>query len=517
MSSVQTTGGPMPAALAPGFGSPTLEAGAALQDAEKLRRAGDFKRAIAVCERLLGAFPDYYGALQVLALVLSEAGKHQAALLPAIRAAMVNPRDSYAAWFLSTLYSELGAEEMALRSVRQALELKPEEPGALTTLGTIYKDAREYELAAAAYKSALHIDPAIVEAWLGLASSLEHIGDLSGAVAALEEVIAGDISAPIGALAALSQLPSSLHKVDILALLEKHQRPDFKSEERASIVPFVRGAVLDRAGRHAEAWKEFVTANSMVYPTHREEARKRARSQRDFLSMQARDPALDESAISDETPMPLFILGPSRSGKSTLEQLAAQLDGVRRGFETTFVRSATKRTFHSGGLPPSGHPYRLPDWLDERFRESLQQELSQKANGDRIFTSTNPGILQDVYRIASIIPNARFVFVKRDADDVAFRIFAKKYKSGNSYAYHIHTIREFVSWYHRMIDVLLEKLPGRSILVTYEDMVTDPRGALAAAARLCGLPEPNGDLPPIGDDRGCSEPYRKWMEEALRS
>jgi tetratricopeptide (TPR) repeat protein len=179
MSSVQMTGGPVPAALAPGFGSPTLEAGAALQEAEKLRRAGDFKRARAICERLLGAFPDYHGALQVLALVLSETGKHEAALLPAIRAAMINPRDSYPAWFLSTLFSELGADEMALHTVQRALELKPDDPGALTTLGTLYRNLREYELSAAAFKAALAIDPSIEEARTGIASALEQLGSIA--------------------------------------------------------------------------------------------------------------------------------------------------------------------------------------------------------------------------------------------------------------------------------------------------------------------------------------------------
>jgi hypothetical protein len=48
-------------------------------------------------------------------------------------------------------------------------------------------------------------------------------------------------------------------------------------------------------------------------------------------------------------------------------------------------------------------------------------------------------------------------------------------------------------------------------------MVTDPAGALRAAAELCDLPVEHGPLPEIGDDRGCAVPYRNLMDTALRS
>jgi hypothetical protein len=86
------------------------------------------------------------------------------------------------------------------------------------------------------------------------------------------------------------------------------------------------------------------------------------------------------------------------------------------------------------------------------------------------------------------------------------------YKSDNIYAYDIGEIREHLTWYHQMIDALVERLPVRSLVVHHEDMITDPATALASAAEICGLTKPAKTLPQLGDERGCAKPYQASME-----
>ena len=50
----------------------------------------------------------------------------------------------------------------------------------------------------------------------------------------------------------------------------------------------------------------------------------------------------------------------------------------------------------------------------------------------RVFTNTHPVHIQGVLRVASILPDARFVFMKRDIDDITLRVFMTKYLSGNA-------------------------------------------------------------------------------------
>jgi hypothetical protein len=91
------------------------------------------------------------------------------------------------------------------------------------------------------------------------------------------------------------------------------------------------------------------------------------------------------------------------------------------------------------------------------------------------------------------------------------RIFMRKYAGGNAHAYNLESIREHVTWYHQMMDLLAEKLPNAVRIIHYEDMVADPAGALQVAAELCSLALPEGQLPPIGNDSGCAAPYLDFM------
>src|SRR5262249_18343870 len=109
-----------------------------------------------------------------------------------------------------------------------------------------------------------------------------------------------------------------------------------------------------------------------------------------------------------------------------------------------------------------------------------------------------------------------FVFMRRDPDDTLLRIYIRKYQKGNPYAYDLKAARDYVAWYHEMMDLLAEKLPDIVRIINYEDMVSDPAAALRVVADLCNVPMRHGPLPKIGNDRGCAEPYREFMAAALK-
>ena len=91
----------------------------------------------------------------------------------------------------------------------------------------------------------------------------------------------------------------------------------------------------------------------------------------------------------------------------------------------------------------------------------------------------------------------------------------RKYRSGNAHAYDLEAAREYILWYHHMIDLLAEKFPELVRVMRYEELVADPASALRVAADLCGLPMPGEPLPKIGDDCGCAQPYRQFMAAEL--
>jgi tetratricopeptide (TPR) repeat protein len=499
-----------------GTADPLTDTFQQLERVEALRQRGQLDQARTACELLVARHPEYFGALYTLGLIYADKGHYPQALGCLVRAVMLNPQSWKALTALTTVYLELGAGEMAAITLEQARQLEPEEPGILLTLGEIYREDCEYELAQDTYRKALAADRSLEPATIGLAVCCAYLGRHSEAAELLESVIKrGHSSHTI--LVELLNLKSSCVTVDVLSELEKIVRPE--NEDAAhfeSAAAFVRATVMDRCGRHVEAWDQMVAANRTHYAHWREEAAALAKTQRANLA-QLQTKSIKVKGDTGGLPLSLFILGPSRSGKTTMETLVASLAGVKRGFENPNVENAIRRTFQTASLLTSKMFEVLPPKLDPLCGDLYQKELARRAGHAKVFTNTHPARIHDVARVAAAFPNVRFIFIKRDIEDNMLRIFMRKYREANAYSYDLKSIRDHLIWYHQMIDVLAEKLPNIVRVIRYEDIVADPATALEKAKDLCGLSAGGVSLPDIGDDRGCAVPYRQWMTAALNS
>jgi tetratricopeptide (TPR) repeat protein len=503
-------------AAATGGFDPLSETRAQLQKAEQLRLRGEIERARAICEPLVTRHGNYFGALHTLGLIHADKGNLPMALALLVRAVMLNPRSWATLKALGDIYLRLGAPEMAASTLEQARAIKPE-AGILATLGRIHRERCDYQLAADVYREALAIEPASEAASLGLAVCCIDLGLHSEAARLLEGLIRRGTRSP-GMLLDLLALPPSLVTVDILSELGKVAR--CKGEDEAdfeSSVAFIRAGCLDRAGRHAEAWEHLVKTNRTMHLARGEELRELTEVQEASL-LQLRDAALRPAASrgSDKRTISLFILGPSRSGKTSLETMLASLDGVRRGYENPILEEALRRTFQSAGFLTTSDFSALPPHLYPLCGEIYLDDLARRAGQARVFTLTHPAHIHVVARIAAAVPDSRFLFVKRERDDNALRIYMRKYKVA-PYAYDLRSIYAHLGWYDQMIDLAAERLPGMARVVQYEEMVADPAAALRIAAELCGLDAPDAPAPAMGDDRGCAAPYRQLMDAAMES
>jgi len=498
-----------------GTSDPSEEAYRQLEKAEALRQQEQFDRALTLCQPLVARYPDYYGALYTLGLIYADKRQYPQALGFLVRAVMLNPRSWKALTALSAVYLELGASEMASQTLEQARLLNPQDPSIFTTLGEIYRADREYELAYPAYRAALDLDQTLEIAGIGLGMCCMHLGRYSEAAEVFEGLVKRG-KRSLTALTALAELPRSLVSVDVLAEIVKAS-PDKNADkmEFDTAVALIKAAALDKADRADEAWQLLTAANRSIYLARQQDVREVNETQRASLEQLKRQRIRPFAGGNTGKTISLFILGPSRSGKTTIEALMAMLTGVKRGYENPIVENAVRRTFQSAGLLTERAFERLPPALDGQCREIYTDELVRRAGSAKVFTNTHPARIYDAGRIASAFPDVRFIFVKRNLDDNLLRIFMRRYAVGNSYSYNLKSARQHIEWYHQMIDALAEKLSQITRVVQYEDVIAAPAAMLEAGAELCGLSMTDMTVPILGDDRDCSKPYRALMATAL--
>ena len=495
---------------------PFVETRARLQNAEQLRQLGQTERAAAICEELVRQHPRYMGALHTLGLLCAEKKEYLRALGFLNRAAMLNPRHWKTLRALSDVYLKLGAHKLAAQVLETAQEINPEDAGILETLGEIYHSQREYELAAEALSKALSIDATLAAAEFRLGQCRVYLGQYAEAAKSLQNA-ANQLPGQLTPLFWLAELPNTFINADLLPRIDKAVRSNRQDAvDSENLACFARAAVLDKTGRYAEAWEQLVTGNRAAIRERRENCEWELRRQREIFervrkgrfNIRGGTPGRGRNAVS------LFILGPSRSGKTTMERLLSAVDGVKRGYENPIALDAVRNAFQDGNYLESDSYENLPRELEKSCREFYLDDLERRAPGSKVFTNTDPRRIADAARIAAIVPNVRFIFVKRDLDDITVRIYMKRYARGYDFSYDIETIRQYVTWYYRMIDLLTDKLPDISRVVKYEDMVANPAAAVGSAVELCGIETPKEPLPELGDDRGCAEPYRAFLTEA---
>jgi Flp pilus assembly protein TadD len=483
-----------------------------LEEADRLRQQGKLDRAEALCFPLASRHPGYVAALHTLGLIYLDKGNYERALDCLVRASMLDPTSWMSLTALSLAYLRLGATEMAAQTLERALASKPQDASIFASLGQVHREEREHELAQRAYRQALALDPDLQSAALGLALCLSALGRPADAASVLREAYArGHRSLEL--LNVMSSLPPDVVQLDLLgALDELASRTPAADAGFKNTLLFARAAALDAAGRHAEAWQALMAANRPLAAQHQAELKADiARRERALARMRSASVAAAGPAATGEQPISLFIVGPSRSGKTSLEQLMSSLHGTRAGCEVPIVEKAVRRAFQRSALPPRNDLEDLPPGLLPLFRQIYLEDLAPRAAGAGVFTNTLPARIYDAGLIATTVPNVRFLLIKRNMDDAALRIYMTKYLSGNAYAYDLKTIRDYLKWYDTMIDLTAEKLPDITRVVSYDSMVDDPAATLHEVAAWCGLALDGASAPALGHDRGCSAPYRTLM------
>ena len=488
-----------------------------LQEAELLRQRRQFDQAQVICKFVVQRYPNYVAALHTLGLIYRDQNRNEHALDCLLRALMLNPRDNAISTALAEIYLRLGANEMAAQTLKQAKTINPLDATALLMLGDIYQEDCEYDLASETYREALAIKPDFVPAAIGLGWCCGYLGKYAEAAKIFQELIERGVGA-LEPIRGLSVLPAAVVNIDLLAQLEKIAKEPRENEaDFGSSVEFLRALFLDRSGRHAEAWMCLTRANRMMFHNMEDRVNQISERWRTSINMLRTNPGKPGRHDCAGQAISLFILGPSRSGKTTMEQLVGKLSGLKRGYESPCVRDAVLRTFQKCGLPGSNLLELLPPQFYPLCRECYLDELERRAGSAKVFTVTSHGYVHNAALMIEVFQNVRFIFVKRNLEDNVFRIYMTRYRNANEYAYDLKAARDHVLCYHQMMDLMASKFPDIVRVINYEDMVLNPAGAVAVAAELCGLPTSDEPLPAIDTDCGCAVPYRRLMAAALES
>ncbi len=423
-----------------------------------------------------------------LAKALRGAGRLREAEAAYRRAIQIQPDFVEALVNLGNVLQAQDKSSEAERFYRRALEFNPASPVAGNALGSILLSAGRLAEARASFERALAHRSEFVEAHNNLGVALMELGRLDEAEAAFRQ-----------ALRLRPRYPKAFHNLamvhrfapgdDDLAALERLAgSPDLAAQQR-TLLHFAQGKAQDDLAAYDSAFAHFTEANrAMAALVTADPERYRARAERIRTAYQR--PFLPAAEPPTETvPIPVFVIGMSRSGKSLVERLLKGHPAVHAAGERSLWALGLDRL-----LEDLGSPGRFPEvagsLTPDQCAALRKAYFSDVLHGDPepgLIVNTWPGHLDYVGLIFEVFPTAKVICCTRGAMDNCLCVYFKHYASGNHYSYDL----EHVGAQYRICAELAahwQALYGTRVLsVSYEALVRDPQGTANEVFGFCGL------------------------------
>ena len=424
-----------------------------------LKEQGKFDEAITSYNKALSLKPDYAEGFYNMGVTLQEQGKFDEAITSYEKVLSLKPNYADAYNNMGITLKEQGKLGEAITSYNKALSLKPDYAEAYNNMGITLKDQGKLEEAITSYNKALLLKPDYAEAYNNMGLNLKEQGKLDEAMEAYNKAL---VIKPNYVVVARNLVKLPVNSIDEQTILELNKKLSLISAniDDQSQKLFFEANLFSHQGMYEEAFKIFVDANSLKSEEiilSAKSAQKQYDAAINRISRWSVNLQYEEKALVKK----LFLLGPSRSGKSTLEKLLTGSPNVCPMFENINLQA-------TGESERSTEEFQKPSMANLFYHD----EKSLYKLGYNLFTSTRPEPMFQIDRLIDTLSNSFCIFVKRNWTDIASEIFTREYRKENFYSYDHSSIFEYLDTYEAIWEIIRQKVPHLTLEISFEDILS---------------------------------------------
>ena len=471
-----------------------------------LRRLADLRRAQdrgpaseALLDRIVRLDPNDLAATQALALRLFGKGALAVAEHHARNAVRLAPNDVQSHNLMGMIMTEAQRPQVGEYHYRraQALLAAPD-PILWANLAWNLKNQGRMAEARALYQQSVEMDPNIFQTLYGWARMEETDRDFARAAELLdaaERLAPGHPSVRLTRAVLHGRTKAYDQAVAVLDEIERNR-------EGAGLGPAEwseKGLLLDRMGRHAEAFAAFSEAKRTLRALTgqaylADEARGQVQRLAGFFTA-PRMKILPRAGVRSDVAQPVFIVGFPRSGTTMIEQSLSAHPQIAAGDELPTVNELTQlipRMLSS----PLAYPEALADlWLGDQVEglDNLRDYYLQRARqlgatppGATWFTDKMPLNETHLGLIALMFPRAPIIHVLRHPLDVVLSVYANHLTHGFYCAYDLESIARHYVLIADLVEHYRSQIPLRYLPIRYEDVIDDQEGRVREMLAFIG-------------------------------
>jgi len=355
------------------------------------------------------------------------------------------------------ILDKLGRNDDAIRHYEKVLGPDPDNTQFLIGYGHALRAANRVDDAIGAYRRATEIDPERGEAWWGLAAIKSKI------------LADNDIDVISDALGTA---------VDVSNVIPLH---------------FALARALHDRGRYEEAFTHYAEGNRLHASTINYESGELTKEVETFSRLFRQNYFKREPSFKLDGPTPVFLISLPRAGSTLLEQMLdchPDIEGVGELlYIRALLRSAMEIYTNRGCSTVDELILKMSDADKEAMgRDYLERAELHRHSDSRYFIDKMPMNWSDVLFIREILPNAKFVEIRRDPFDCCFSNFTHCFSRAHAASSSLdHMGRAYVD-YVKLMRHFDDVAPGLVCHVVYEDLVEQPEQELRKVLNYLDLP-----------------------------
>ncbi len=345
--------------------------------------------------------------------------------------------------------SRIGEAGHALALCQQMLEQRSSDPAVLYMTGVLASRFGRFDEAEHALRAALNVKPDLADAWV-----------------------------QIGAFRSFADRPNDVSAIRALV--------SSQSGGAKIAALFALGKAYDDLGEHALAFETWDKANSELLRVRPFDPRAMKHLQSacaDFTD----DIPQAEPATRGTGPAPIFIVGAPRTGTTLTEHILSAHPDIYPLGESLISRVATWPVRHLQPRDFATAKKTFGPSLWQIMGTAYRNLAGKRAGGTMRVTDKAAMLHLFVGVLATSMPSARFVWIRRSPEAAALSAFRTYFTSGNAWSGTIPTALSYLNAHNKLMQDWSERLGERLLAITYEDLVAQPKTLIPALIEFSGL------------------------------
>ncbi|MBU0972315.1 MAG: sulfotransferase, partial [Proteobacteria bacterium] len=467
-------------------------------------KAGQSDLAEAFLRRAKRVDSENIHVLTQLAGFLQARGKHREAVGVLRSAIRIDP-DNLFLWIqvseVAYILSHLPLIQKASNEIHRLFDMAPEEvkqdKRLISQVHTCEGFARiaqgQAKEAELDFSRALAEDPDNGQAAMGKGTALMVQGKINQASAVWSGL--AQTHSEIGNAVLISQARTLPEDPDALSQMVQKAGAQGISEQMRQALLFAIGMAHEKMGDHNKAFASIREANGLERKTIHYNPDDQSRFIAQMQEVFTPGFYLTRKSHGLPTRMPIFVVGPPRSGTSLVEQVLSSHSLVHGAGELSLIPHIARTITALSGQREKGAVYpkgcmSVTRSECRRMADFYLTTVKQYDSHALHIIDKLPHNFMHLGLIHLLFPRALIINCRRDPRDVAISNYFIQFQNkdeGMAFAYDLRDIGRLLCDYHHIMNHWHQVMPGRIFDIQYEKLVENPESNLRELLEFCGL------------------------------